>query len=138
MQPKFLAPKSCIRSKRLDNMDLRFIVDENIEVEIVEAIRKMGYDVEYVAETDPGATDEVLLQKARHLGAILVTNDKDFGELVFRRKQVTAGVLLLRLPGVDPDRKADLVAKAVADHAGRFQGSFTVLGRRAIRVRTDL
>jgi len=114
-----------------------FLANENIENEIVQ-IRTMGYETTQVANTTPGADDDVVLQDARVRGCILITSDRDFGELVFRQKKTTAGVLFLRMPGLSPASKAEVVRRAMEDHASRLPGSFVVLGPRAMRVRTDL
>ena len=74
-------------------MALCFFADENIETEIVDVLRKMGYETTEVSDSMPGAEDDEILQDAQHHGCILITNDKDFGELVFRQKRATAGVI---------------------------------------------
>lgn len=119
-------------------MALCFVADENIETEIVDALRELGYEATHIACTAPGLSDEVILDSARRRGCILITHDKDFGGLVFQQKRITAGVVVLRLPGMDPTKKAELVCKAVLEHADRLPGSYTVLRPRAIRVRTNL
>jgi predicted nuclease of predicted toxin-antitoxin system len=119
-------------------MPLCFIADENIETEIVDALRELGHDTIHVAHTMPGAEDEEILLYAYDRGCILITNDKDFGELVFRQKKTTAGVILLRLPGIEPSVKAELLTRVMVAHAGKFRGAFVVLNPNAIRIRKDL
>lgn len=119
-------------------MALCFVADENIETEIVDAIRELGYEATHIASSASGLSDEIILDNTRQRGCILITHDKDFGELVFQQKLITAGVVLLRLSGINPTRKAELVSKAVLEHADRLQGSFTVLRSKAIRIRTNL
>lgn len=82
--------------------------------------------------------DEIILDNTRQRGCILMAHDKDCGELVFQQKLITAGVVLLRPSGMNPTRKAELVSKAVLEHADRLQGFFTVLRPKAIRIRTNL
>jgi predicted nuclease of predicted toxin-antitoxin system len=76
---------------------VRFLADENLHVGLVEWLRSGGHDVLYAAESFSGDPDEVLLESARREGRILVTDDKDFGELVFHRRLVSQGILLIRL-----------------------------------------
>jgi predicted nuclease of predicted toxin-antitoxin system len=58
----------------------------------------------YVAEMDPGISDEKVLAAANDINALLLTTDKDFGELVYRLRRISAGVLLIRLGGrADPE-----------------------------------
>jgi len=69
------------------------IADENIDAQIVEKLRENGYTVLYIRELDPGISDDEVLNLANQNSAVLITNDKDFGELVFRLRRVTAGVI---------------------------------------------
>lgn len=119
-------------------MPLCFIADENVEIEIVDALRKLGHDTIHVAHTMPGAEDEEILLAAYDRSRILITNDKDFGELIFRQKKTTAGVILLRLPGIKPSVKAELVTRVLVAHAVRLRGAFVVLNTNAIRIRKVL
>ncbi len=88
-------------------MALCFLADKNIESEVVDLLRKSGYETTHIADLAPGAEDDEILQEARYHDCILITNDKDFGELVFRQKRSTAGVILIRMPGVTPSLKAE-------------------------------
>ena len=81
---------------------MRFLADEGVDGVVVEVLRGSGFDVSYVAELAPGLPDPEVLAIASTEGRILITADKDFGELVVRRRQASQGVLLLRLPGMDP------------------------------------
>jgi hypothetical protein len=61
--------------------------------------------------------------------------DKDFGELVFRQRRASSGVLLLRLAGVANAEKARITAIAVREHGGELLGAFTVVSPHQIRIR---
>jgi len=78
------------------------MVDESTGMAVVNYLRSLGYDVLAVAETISQAADSDVLARASSEGRILVTNDKDFGELAFRVGQVHQGVLLLRLQDESP------------------------------------
>ncbi len=65
-------------------MALCFVADENIETEIVDAIRELGYEATHIASSASGLSDEIILDNTRQRGCILITHDKDFGELVFQ------------------------------------------------------
>lgn len=116
-------------------MPLSFVADENVEIEVVDALRALGHAVTHVSEVAPGAEDEEVLSRALREGSILVTNDKDFGKLIFRQRRGTAGVLLMRMPGLEPKQKADLVARGVGISGDKIQGSLVVVTRRRVRVR---
>jgi predicted nuclease of predicted toxin-antitoxin system len=85
---------------------VNLLADEGIERQIVERLRRDGHDVLYIAEMQPGIGDEVVLGEANQRGALLVTLDTDFGELVFRQRLVHGGVVLVRLAGLLLDTKA--------------------------------
>jgi predicted nuclease of predicted toxin-antitoxin system len=68
----------------------------------LERLRKDDHQVLYVLEMQPGIPDDAVLAQAVKEIALLVTADKDFGELVFRQHLMSAGVLLLRLHGLSP------------------------------------
>ena len=100
---------------------MNFFADESVDGPIVEQLRQDGNEVLYVAELDSGITDTEVLRSANQARAPLLTADKDFGELVFRRKLLsTRGVVLLRLAGLSSQRKAELVSKAFHDHGHQF------------------
>ncbi|MCG2791691.1 MAG: DUF5615 family PIN-like protein [Actinomycetia bacterium] len=63
---------------------MKFIVDECVDWQIIDYLRKIGYEILYVPEIEPGISDEKVLDIANKESAILITADKDFGELVFR------------------------------------------------------
>ncbi|GIV80352.1 DUF5615 family PIN-like protein [Litorilinea aerophila] len=114
---------------------MKILADESVDRPIVERLRQNGYQVWYVAEMEPGISDDVVLDLANREEAILLTADKDFGELVFRQGRVTRGVILIRLAGISPIRKAEIVASALAAHGGEMEQAFTVITPGAVRIR---
>jgi predicted nuclease of predicted toxin-antitoxin system len=114
---------------------MRFVADESLDHPIVNRLRADGHDVWSVAESAPSLTDDSVLTEANRREALLVTADKDFGELVFHLRRVTTGVILIRLAGLSAQTKAELVAKAVAEHTTNLAGAFTVVTRNRIRIR---
>ncbi len=70
-----------------------FVADENVDRQIVEGLRVQGNNVLYIAEMSPSISDnEVLALSNRHRG-LLITSDKDFGELVFRQGLISYGII---------------------------------------------
>ena len=117
---------------------MKFVADEGVEARIVERLRFEGHDVDYIAEFAPGITDDEVLELSNTGRRVLVTVDKDFGELVFRLRRAASGVLLVRLTGLSSDDKAELVAGAVRDHGSQMSGAFTVISPGVIRIRPPL
>ena len=82
--------------------------------------------------------DDDVLAQANDREALLVTADKDFGELVFRRRLVHSGVLLLRLAGIANPMKAEIVAEVFRERSGELPGAFSVVSPGQIRIRRTL
>lgn len=114
---------------------MKFVADECVDGQIVARLRADGHEVAYVAEFGPGAGGEFVLEAANKTGALLLTADKDFGDLVFRMGRVTGGVLLLRLAGLPECEKVEVVAAVVARHGDELREAFTVVTPRSIRIR---
>jgi predicted nuclease of predicted toxin-antitoxin system len=114
-----------------------FLADEGVDRQIVERLRLDGHQVAYVAEMSPGIADEAVLMESRISGSVLITADKDFGELVFRRRQASTGVLLIRLWGVGATMKAAVVSEAIQVHGQELRGAFAVLSPGNIRIRRE-
>jgi predicted nuclease of predicted toxin-antitoxin system len=89
---------------------MRLLASENFPRVAVEALRSAGHDVLWVRLEAPGATDERVLELARAESRVLLTFDKDFGELVLRGgRSASPGVVLFRLPLARPDELAHLI-----------------------------
>ncbi len=114
---------------------MRELADEGVDAPIVARLRAEGWEVLYVAEMEPDLKDPQVLAMAGEKGALLLTADKDFGELVFRRGLAPGGVLLLRLEGLSPGEKAERVAWALRSHGEALLRAFSVLDPRRLRVR---
>lgn len=114
---------------------MKFLLDESADAPIARRLRDDGHSVLCVWELAPGLSDAEVLARANREKAILVTADKDFGELVFRMLQVHSGVLLLRLAGLAPEAKAEIVAEAAREHGSDIPGAFTVVTSTLVRVR---
>jgi predicted nuclease of predicted toxin-antitoxin system len=115
---------------------MNLLADENIDKSIVLALRAAGHSVEWIAEIASGVTDEVVLQRAVETKALLLTEDKDFGELIFRQRLVHHGVLLIRLDGLDNEAKRELVLKVIQSEQLVLLRYFTVLTPENVRTRS--
>lgn len=114
---------------------MKFLADEGVDKPIVDALRTEGFDVQYILETNPGLNDHAVLSIAESENLILITLDKDFGELVFRLKKLHSGIILIRLPGYHPSAKAVLTLQLLKEHIDELPGAFTVIQPHAIRIR---
>jgi predicted nuclease of predicted toxin-antitoxin system len=109
--------------------------DEGVDRPIVEHLRRAGFEVLYVAEMEPGIPDEGVLERAHQANALLITADKDFGELVFRQRRLSRGVVLLRLAGLDEEAKSAAVLSVLAAHESELIGAFSVITPKRVRIR---
>jgi predicted nuclease of predicted toxin-antitoxin system len=114
---------------------MNLLADEGIDKQIVDRLRQDGHSVVYIAEESPGINDEQILTLANQQEAVLLTRDKDFGELVYRLNRITHGVTLVRLDGLHPDTKATLVSTAFISYGNEMIGTFTVISPGNIRIR---
>jgi predicted nuclease of predicted toxin-antitoxin system len=117
---------------------VKIVADESVDRQIVDRLRSVGHEVLSIAELDSGIDDDAVLSRSHQASAVLVTADKDFGELVFRQRRHHSGVMLIRLAGLKAESKAELVAAAFDKHADALGLGFAVLTRRALRLRKPL
>jgi predicted nuclease of predicted toxin-antitoxin system len=115
-------------------MDL--LVNENIPNSVVQSLRTRGHDVLAVKEVLRGADDPTVLARAQAERRLVITQDKDFGELAFRSSlPAECGIILFRLsgddPGADINRMIDVIESRDA-----WQGLFAVATDDRVRVRS--
>jgi predicted nuclease of predicted toxin-antitoxin system len=101
---------------------------------MVEVLRQSGHDVLYAAEVLQQDPDHALLEHAFAERRLLLTEDKDFGELVFREGRRAAGVILLRIHGRHWTTKWGRLQQVIAAHGEALHGRFTVVGPSGIRM----
>jgi predicted nuclease of predicted toxin-antitoxin system len=87
-----------------------FLADENVDQPIVDQLRADGHEVFSVTELEPSIPDDAVLSLASEHQCLLITADKDFGELVYRQQRVNSGVVLLRLEGLSSSTKAIVIS----------------------------
>lgn len=114
---------------------MNFLLDESVDAPVAHRLRSDDHTVVCVWELTPGISDDQVLAHANRDQAILVTADKDFGELVFRLGRAHNGVLLIRLAGLPPERKADILSAAVREHGHDMGKAFTVVTPGFVRLR---
>ena len=107
---------------------MNLIVDENVDKLVVDVLRQDGHNVLYVAEFAPSIDDETVLEQANQNGALLITEDKDFGEIVFRQGRIHTGVVLIRLDGLSKQAKARIISTIFANQGTRLLNA-SVLSR---------
>jgi len=114
---------------------MRILANENFPGPLIRELRRLGHDVLSVKETMRGATDLEVLARSRQEERLVVTFDKDFGELAFRFGLSTqSGIILFRLSGSSPEADNARVLAAFASGID-WTGHFSVVTNDRIRVR---
>lgn len=114
---------------------MRIIANENVMATLVSELRNRGHDVLWVKESMRGAEDNAILGTAQTEQRLVLTHDKDFGELAFRYGlPAMCGVLLIRLSGGGRQADMDHVL-SVIDSRDDWAGHFSVVSRGRLRMR---
>jgi predicted nuclease of predicted toxin-antitoxin system len=114
---------------------MQFLADENIPLLIVKWLRSSGHNVASAAEISAGAADVEWLARAESEGRLILTSDKDFGELVFRDRCNSHGVILLRLESLPIDLRLNRLKEAWGVIEANPSGRFIVVTPRRVRVK---
>jgi predicted nuclease of predicted toxin-antitoxin system len=114
---------------------MRFLADENVSRLVIERLRGRGFEVISIGDTRSGATDKDVLETANGQGCILITEDRDFGELVIRQRLSVLGLILLELDRLSNAAEADLVLEVVSLHGDKLLGNLVVIEPTRVRVR---
>ncbi|HWB51024.1 MAG TPA: DUF5615 family PIN-like protein [Stellaceae bacterium] len=114
---------------------MRFLADENFPKSAVTALEKAGLDVVWVKTSAPGSTDPQVLSHAAREGRVLLTFDKDFGELAARAPMpADCGVVLLRLPVPNTEAAGARLAAQIGARRD-WSGHFSVIEPARVRMR---
>jgi predicted nuclease of predicted toxin-antitoxin system len=114
----------------------RIVADECVEAEIIERLRDNNIGVLSIQESHSGIKDVEVLAIAVNDNAYLLTEDKDFGELVYRLHLPHKGILLVRFPNhYDPEIKAQKVVKTILEKFEEIDGLFSVLDENRLRIK---
>ena len=114
---------------------MRILANENITATVIKELRQRGHDVLSVKEAMRSARDEVILTRAQAEQRLVVTHDKDFGELAFRSGMpASCGIVLFRLSGPDPESDSRRVLEVLESRTD-WAGHFSVVTADRIRMR---
>ena len=113
---------------------MRILANENFPGEAIRALREQGHDVVWVRETAPGSGDTWVLERAQEEDRILITFDKDFGELAFKRGlPASCGVILFRISMPSAEHVAEAAVRALGQRDD-WVGHFSVIENARIRM----
>jgi predicted nuclease of predicted toxin-antitoxin system len=112
---------------------MRFLVDESTGPAVARWLKSEGHEVFSVYEKARGISDDEILRKAYAENWILITNDKDFGEKVFRERLQHKGVVLLRLDDERAVVKIKSIQQLLKNHSGSLTDNFVVATEMRVR-----
>ena len=113
----------------------KFLIDESCGIKLYQALLENNYDVESVTNIMPKANDIDILNYAEKEKRILITNDKDFGELIFRLKRPSIGVILLRLRKNIPVFRIKYTINVIENFSDKLKNNFLIVTEKKIRIR---
>jgi predicted nuclease of predicted toxin-antitoxin system len=114
---------------------VRWLADECVDAGLIARLRDTEHDVLYIAEVAEGASDAEVLRRAEVEARLLLTEDKGFGELVFRSDLPVPGVVLLRLDSGKHLLKWERLQAAIATFGERLLGRYLVVEENRFRSR---
>ena len=114
---------------------MKFLADECCDTGLVASLREDGHDVLYVLEQKTGVSDDEVLREAYDEERILLTEDKDFGELVYRLKKPSKGIILIRMDAKERHLKWPRLKKLIENYEERLSGYLVVIDSQKFRFR---
>lgn len=112
---------------------MRFLVDECTGPAIARWLQESGHDVFSVYDQARGSSDDEIVNMAFAENRILLTNDKDFGELIYRERRPHKGVVLLRLQDERAANKIGVMRDLLRSHGEKLEGQFVVVTEQQVR-----
>lgn len=113
--------------------EIKFLANVNIEKPIIEFLLKKGWNVKSVLEIDKQMPDDEVCALANKEERIILTNDKDFGEIVFFQRKVVYGVILVRIKGQDVEEKIVRLGNLLARHSDKIINHFVIITKEKFR-----
>lgn len=113
---------------------MRFLADESCDFSVVRALRDAGHDVCAIAESASGSGDSIVMDMALREERILLTEDKDFGQLVYAYSRQSCGVIFIRYSARAREALPQAVANLIAEVGNDLALSFVVMSPGRVRI----
>lgn len=114
---------------------MRFLVDECCPKAVTEKLRAAGHDVLSVSESMSGVSDAQLQEAAVSQRRVIISEDFDFGELLIRDRQASVGAVILYMPNLRPEARAQRLIKVLEDESLGFENMVSIIEERRVRQR---
>ncbi len=112
---------------------IKFLANVNVEKPLVDFLDEKGFDIKWVTNIDKRMPDTRVCEIANKEQRVIITNDKDFGEIVFLQKKTTYGVILLRIKGQNSSEKIILIEKLLDKYPDKIADHFVIVTKEKIR-----
>jgi predicted nuclease of predicted toxin-antitoxin system len=113
----------------------KFLADESVDFRLITYLRDNGYEIKAIMEINPGISDEEVLSMSNDMGVVLITEDKDFGELTYRLRKKNQGVILIRMDGLTIEKKVLKIQQILQNYLPELKGKFTVATIDKVRIK---
>jgi len=113
---------------------VKFLADESCAGPVIAALRDAGHDVLAICELAKGMPDDQVMERAVSESRVLITEDRDFGELVYARASISPGVVFVKFHSRARPAKPIAVVEAVAKLGARLEGGFAVVEPGRVRI----
>jgi predicted nuclease of predicted toxin-antitoxin system len=114
---------------------MKFLVDHNVGRGVAHALQEAGHEAIFVGDVDPHMEDTAILTWAVREQRLLITQDHDFGALVYQSGASHAGVLLLRMGEARRAERIAVLRWILDNHAADLPGCFSVFENGRLRIR---
>jgi len=119
----------------MSTSDLKFLVDVGVGKKVEDFLYKSCYDVLPVRKINPRMSDSEIIGIAAKDNRIIITMDKDFGELVYNSGLIHKGILLLRTENCTGDKKAKILSEILINYSSELEENFCVFSKDRLRIR---
>ncbi len=106
---------------------IQFLANVNVEKPLIDFLNEKGFDIKWVTNIDKRMPDNRVCEIANSEQRIIITNDKDFGEIVFYQKKIAYGIILMRVKGPNSAEKIILLDKLLENYMDKITNHFVVL-----------
>lgn len=117
------------------SLDLKFLADEGFSFSITSALKNRGFNIKWVGDISPGVSDRVVYDIAQKEDRIILTEDKDFGELAVRFKLKVCGVVLLRISSKEKELRNEMVFELLERFPEKLKGHLIIIDSQKFRFR---
>jgi len=118
--------------------NLKFLVDVGVGEKVEDFLYKSGYDILSVRKLNPRMSDSEIINIAAKDNRIVITMDKDFGELIYNSGLIHKGILLLRTENCSGDKKAKILSEILINYSSELEENFCVFSKDRLRIRRKL